>query len=93
MPSNTGGRELEQRHGLAGDELRAVDEDLHRRGRHPHRHPAAVALVDQLDASLLGEVGVGDDDLVDACSSSTAGRSSSAPSDRSPFSGRGVSET
>ena len=57
--------QLEQRHGLAGDELGAVDEDLHRRRRDPHAHAAAVARVDELDRLLLGEVGVGDDDLVD----------------------------
>ncbi len=61
-----GRRELEQRHRLTGDELGAVDQDLHRRGREPHTHAAPVALVDQLDGVVLGEVGVGDDDLVDA---------------------------
>ena len=59
------GAQLEQRHGLAGDEVRAVDEDLHRRRRDPHAHAAPVALVDELDRLLLGERGVGDDHLVD----------------------------
>ena len=58
--------ELEQRHRLAGHELGAVDEDLHRRRRDAHRDAAPVALVDELDGLLLREVGVGDDDLVDA---------------------------
>ena len=58
--------ELEQRHRLAGHELGAVDEDLHRRRRDAHAHAALVAAVDELDGLLLGEVGVGDDHLVDA---------------------------
>ena len=57
--------QLEQRHRRAGHELRAVDEDLHRRGRDPHRDAALVALVDELDRLALREVGVGDDDLLD----------------------------
>ena len=57
--------QLEQRHRRARHELGAVDEDLHRRGRDPHRHPALVALVDELDRLALREVGVGDDDLLD----------------------------
>ena len=56
--------ELEERHRLARDELRAMDQDLHRRGRDPHDHAALVAGVDQLDGLLLGEGRVGDDDLV-----------------------------
>ena len=64
--------QLEQRHRLAGHELGLVDEDLHRRGRDADGHAAAVALVDELDGPLLGEVGVGDDHLVDAVRSSTA---------------------
>ena len=43
-----------------------MDQDLHRRGRQAHPHAAPVALIDELDGVVLGEVGVGDDDLVDA---------------------------
>ncbi len=66
MPSNTGGAEFEQRHRLPGHELRAVDQDLHRRWRDAHAHAAPVALVDELHRVVLREVGVGDDHLVDA---------------------------
>ena len=58
--------ELEQRDRLAGDELGPVDEQLHGRGRDPHPHALRVALVDEEDRLVLGEVRVGDDDLVDA---------------------------
>ena len=57
--------ELEQRQRLAGDELDAVHQDLHRRRRDPHPHAVLVALVDQLHGLGLGEVGVGDQHLVD----------------------------
>ena len=57
--------ELEQRQRLAGDELDPVHQDLHRRRRHPHPHAVAVAAVDQLHGSLLRELGVGDQHLVD----------------------------
>ena len=60
-----GRAELEQRHGLTGHELGAVDQDLHRRRREPHAHAALVALVDELDGLHLREVRVGDDHLVD----------------------------
>jgi hypothetical protein len=58
--------QLEQRHGLAGHQLVAVGHDLHRRGRDPHGHAHRVAAVDQLDRLLLGEVRVGDHDLLHA---------------------------
>ena len=58
--------ELEERDRLPGDELGAVDEDLHRRRRDADHDAALVALVDELDRLALGELGVGDDDLVDA---------------------------
>ena len=45
--------ELEQRHRLPGDELGAVDEDLHRRRRDAHHDAALVALVDELDRLAL----------------------------------------
>ncbi len=57
--------ELEQRHRLSRHELGALDQDLHRRRRQAHPHPAPVALVDQLHRIDLGEVRVGDDHLVD----------------------------
>ena len=56
----------EQRHGLAGHELGPVDQDLHRGRRDLHGHPTLVADVDELNRALLGEVGVGDDHLLDA---------------------------
>ncbi len=58
--------EFEQRHRLPRHELGAMDQDLHRRGRQAHPHAAPVALIDELDRVVLREVGVGDDDLVDA---------------------------
>ena len=58
--------ELEERDRLPGHELGAVDEDLHRRRRDADDDAALVALVDELDRLALGELGVGDDDLVDA---------------------------
>ncbi len=92
-PSKTGGRELEQRHRLAGHELGAVDQDLHRRRREAHAHAAAVALVDELDGVVLGEVGVGDDHLVDAAARRARARGpSSEPSERRPLAGSGVGE-
>ena len=86
--------ELEQRHRLARDELGAVHEDLHRRRRDVDADAALVARVDELDGLLLRERGVGDDHLVDAVLRSTtlADRPASLPSERSPLSGRGVSE-
>ena len=57
--------QLEQRHRLPGDELGSVDEDLRRRRRDPHAHPAAMRAIDQLEQLALGEVGVDDDHLVD----------------------------
>ncbi len=80
--------QLEQRHRLAGHELGAVDQDLHRRRREPHAHAAPVALVDELDRVDLGEVGIGDDHLVDrARDASTRSRSASEPSERRPLAG------
>ena len=61
-----GRAEFEQGHRLAGHELGAVDQDLHCGGREAHAHAAPVALVDELDGVVLGEVGVGDDHLVDS---------------------------
>ena len=55
----------EQRHRLAGHELRAVDQDLHRRRRDVDGDAALVAEVDEIQRPLLREVGVGDDHLVD----------------------------
>ena len=88
-----GRAQLEQRHRLPGHELGAVDQDLHRRRREPHAHAAPVALVDELDRLVLGEVRVGDDHLVDPLArSSTSSRFASVPSERSPFAGSGVGE-
>ena len=57
--------ELEQRQRLTGHELRPVHEDLHRRRRHANPDAVLVAALDELDGLLLGEVGVGDQHLVD----------------------------
>ena len=45
--------QLEQRHRGAGDELAALDQDLHRRRRDADRHAALVAGVDEVDGALL----------------------------------------
>ena len=57
--------ELEERQRLAGHELDPVHEDLHRGRRHAHAHAVAVAAVHELHGLVLGEVGVGDQHLVD----------------------------
>ena len=64
-PSNTGGFSSKSGERLSGHVLHAVHEDLHRRRRHPHAHALAVAAVHELDGLLRGEVGVGDQHLVD----------------------------
>ena len=57
------------------------------------RDPALVAAVDEVQRTLLREVGVGDDHLLDPLGVAITSVSwSSEPSERSPFSGRGVSE-
>ena len=54
---------------------------------------ALVALVDELDGALLREVGVGDDHLLHAVLVEHARAGPRCvPSERSPLSGRGVSE-
>ena len=67
--------QLEERHRLPGDELRVVDEHLHRRGRDAHAHAPRVGAVDELEQLLLGVVVVGDDHLVDALRARSRGRS------------------
>ena len=72
-PSKTGGRSSNSGTDAPGHELRALDEDLHRRGRDAHGDAALMARVDEVDRELLGEVGVGDDHFLDAVDVEHAG--------------------
>jgi hypothetical protein len=51
-----------------------VGHDLHRGRGDANRNPAFVTAVHELERLLLGEVGVGDDDLVDAVVLEQAGQ-------------------
>ncbi len=84
--------ELEQRDRLAGHELGPVDQDLHRRGRDLDRDAALMAGIDELHRLVLREIRVGDDHFLDPLAGEDSWKSSRRPSERSPFSRRGVSE-
>ena len=85
--------ELEERQRLAGHELDPVHEDLHRGRRHAHAHAVAVAAVHQLHGLVLGEVGVGDQHLVDRRRSGARAARASWKSSRPLDFGAGVRAT
>ena len=85
--------ELEQRHRLAGHELRAVDEQLHRRRRDPHAHALRCGQTSTSStACCCGKSGSAMMTSSMRWRSMTCASSSSVPSDSRPLLGRGVSE-
>ena len=59
-----GRAQLEERHALAGDVLRALPQQLRGRRRDPHLHARAVRLLDEVEQLVLAEVDAADDQLV-----------------------------